>query len=196
MTANTRTAFSRLPQHSSRVVFAGTMLQLLLTALLMPNATHADDLASLQGTWVSEDFAWTVEFRESTAIFRGVNPFHNHPQTDEVYPELSFRFNLDAEASPRQLHVNEEDFARFREMLKPSGAMAIHEHAKPFQGIYSIGPANDGKLPTEMQLEFYSQTRHWNTKGFNESSSIYYLGGTPTRKLRRISDARRISIND
>ncbi|MBL8808860.1 MAG: hypothetical protein JNM43_01675 [Planctomycetaceae bacterium] len=165
------------------------MMQLLLTALLTQNATHADDLASLQGKWVSEDFAWTVEFRESTAIFRGVNPFHNHPQTDEVYPELSFRFTLDAEASPRQLDINEEDFARFRKMLKPSGAMESHEHAKPFRGIYSIGPANDGKLPTEMQLELYSQTRHWKTKGFNESSSIYYLGGTPTRKLRRISDA-------
>jgi hypothetical protein len=34
---------------------------------------HADDLASLQGTWVSEDFAWTVEFRDSTAVFRDGN---------------------------------------------------------------------------------------------------------------------------
>jgi hypothetical protein len=156
-------------------------------ALLMSAGAYADDLASLQGTWVSEDFAWTVEFRDSTAVFRGANPFHDDSTNDTVFPEQSFRFTLETEASPRRLNINEDDFERFRKMLRPYGSAEIRNHAQPFQGIYSIGDSRDGKLPTEMQLEFYPQTRRWKTKGFNDRA-FAHLEFVPTRKLRRLSD--------
>jgi len=53
------------------------MIQAMISSsainLLMLAGAHADDLTSLQGTWVPEDFAWTVEFRDSIAVFRGGN---------------------------------------------------------------------------------------------------------------------------
>jgi hypothetical protein len=177
------------PASPSRLHIARwTLLAVWLLAGGTATRTWADDLENMQGTWVSEYWPWTVEFRDSTATFRGVNPFSSDPPMDEPLPEFKVRFTLDSSQSPKRLNVNEEDFAKFRELLESTGVTAHkNDYAKPWTGIYQIGSARDGQAPHEMRLEFHFSDRSWVRKGPQHPSLIKPY--VPLGTLRRLSPA-------